>query len=223
MKLLIIAFIFVCSFSQARELITESNHCYLDEDVNVNSMDDLKRCLAKQVIKRGKAPYPIYLILNSPGGSVYEGLKFIEFAQGLRGIETITMFSASMASAIVQALPGKRHVTDHGIMMFHRAKGQFSGQFGEGEVEQQLKLWKSIVLRMEKVNSKRIGITLRDYQVRVKDEWWIYGVDNLKQKTADNIQSFNCSSALMAKYITKKETTMFGTFEYKVSACPFMN
>lgn len=207
----------------ARITLTAQNHCYLEGSVNSSNMNELKSCLAKQVYQRKSAKYPIYLVIDSPGGSIYEGLRFIEFAESFKNVETVTIFGASMAAEIVQALPGKRHVTRNSIMMFHRAAGVFRGQFGEGEVEQQLKLWKTIVAKMERKAAKRIGITHARYKKLVKDEWWLYGTDNHIKNTADVVSSFKCSMDLMQKKIKKTEKTFLGSVSWYISACPFMN
>lgn len=188
----------------------------IDED----SVTSKQLKLVELVKARGKATYPIYLVLDSPGGSIYAGEAFIAFAQTLQNVHTIAIFAASMASAIVESLPGRRYVTSNGILMFHRAKGGFEGQFEEGEVEQQLALWKSIVRGMEQRSANRVGLSLEAYKAKVKDEWWIYGFDNVTQNTADEIVSLTCSQAL----IDQREVIVSQFFIFSVkqvfSGCP---
>jgi ATP-dependent protease ClpP protease subunit len=224
--LLIISMIFGLQFANAKSddiLLTNNNHCSLNGGVDGKSMQKLKFCLADKVVKRRGGRYPIYLVINSPGGSVYAGLRFIEFAKGIRNLETVTIFAASMGSAIVEALPGKRHGTANAITMFHRAKGTFRGQFGNGEVVSQLKLWKSIVLGMEITSSNRIGITLKDYKKKVVNEYSVYGKDNVTQNTLDVISQVRCSFQLMKVKRVVKVRTLFGTSKKTVSDCPLFN
>lgn len=227
MKLLVmISMIFSLQIANAQNkevLLTQKNHCSLEGGVNGKSMQALKFCLADKVIKRRGGRYPIYLVINSPGGSVYAGLKFITYAKGIRNLQTVTIFAASMGSAIVEALPGKRHGTENAITMFHRARGSFSGQFEDGEVETQLKLWKRIVRGMEVTNSKRIGITLKEYKKKIINEYWVYGSDNVKQNTLDQISTVRCSYNLMKSKREVKVRTMFGTFKRMLSDCPLFN
>lgn len=203
--------------------LTTSNSCSLEEQVDRRSMAKLKACLVDKQIKRRGRNTPIYLYLNSPGGSIYDGLRFISFAKSIRNLHTITEFSASMAAAIAQAIPGKRYVVENGVFMFHRAQGGVRGQFEDGELESRLKLWKTIVRKMEKMQAKRIGITLKEYKKRRKDEWWVYGDDNVKQNTADSMVSVTCSRKLIEKKEKVKVRSFFGTHEYEKSACPLMN
>lgn len=203
--------------------LTTYNVCSLEDQVNSKTMSKLKNCLIEKVSKRRGKRYPIYLYLNSPGGSIYDGLRFIEFAKTIRNLHTITEFSASMAAAIVQGLPGKRYVTKHGVLMFHRARGGFRGQFEDGELESKLKLWKKIVRTMEQMQADRIGISLKEYKKRRKDEWWVYGDDNITSNTADKLISVSCSMKLIKQTEKVKVRTFFGSFEYTKSNCPLVN
>jgi len=216
-------FSFLMTFSYANIELTTHNHCSLDSEVDAESMFNLKQCLIKQSVKRSFANYPLYLVINSPGGNVYDGLRFITFAKTIPNLHTVTIFAASMASAIVEALPGKRYGIDNAITMFHKASGSFSGTFEDGQVEQQLILWKKIIRGMETISANRIGITLKTYKKRIINEWWIYGQDNVKYNILDKIETVTCSEALLTVVVKKKVNTFFGVIEYEESGCPVLN
>lgn len=216
----------VCSsqIANAKEIVfTTYNMCPLQGEVDDYSMADLKGCIAQKVVKRGKKKYPIYIYVDSPGGGVYAGLKFVEFIKTVPNVHTVTSFAASTAAGIVQANPGKRYGVGMNIMMFHRASGSVSGQFENGELEQRLAMWKQIVRSMEEDNAKRVGMTLQQYKDRIVNEWWTFGSDSVKQNTIDEIVTVKCSHALAAKKSVEKVITFFGEFEETVYACPLLN
>lgn len=220
---LMLAIICNLQFAMAENIIlTENNVCTLDEQVNSTSMRKLELCIIDKVVARRGADSPIYLYINSPGGSVYDGLKFIRFAKTIRNLHTITDFAASMAAAIVESLPGKRYAMEASVFMFHRASGTFSGQFESGEAEKQLELWKKIVRKSEQVQADRIGITLADYKEKVRDEWWIYSDDAITEKVADEMVVVRCSVILSSRKYKKKIVTFLGSYEKEVSACPLV-
>lgn len=223
MKTLLSILLLFTFSAQAKIVMTTKNVCVLDGAVDRSSMAKLKLCLVDKALIRGKRKDPIYLYLNSPGGSIYDGLKFITFAKSIRGLETITEFAASMAAAIVEGIPGKRHVVENGIMMFHRASGTFSGQFETGELESQVRLWKKIVNDMEKMQAKRIGISLEQYKKNRINEWWLHGDENVKSKTADTISEVVCSSKLIKRRQVKTVRSFFGVRKVTQSACPLVN
>ena len=98
-----------------------------------------------------------------------------------------------MAHGIAQAIPGKRYATSNSILMAHRASGGFNGQFNDGELESRLKLWKEIVQRMELRNAERLGLDIKDYKLKVINEWWCTGSNCKKENVVDEIISIKCS------------------------------
>ena len=224
-SLLLAAFTLCMAFTaKAKDImLTEQNFCSLEGPVTRQSVNELKICLTEQVTKRGLRPYPIYIYLHSPGGSVYSGLKFIEYAKNFNNVHTITSYAASMAAGIVEHLPGKRYITPSGIMMFHRARGSVKGQLETGELEKRLAFWKKIIRGMEKKQANRIGITLREYKKRIKDEWWLYSEDSIKANASDEIANVTCTKKLSKIKVKRKVLSFFGTRETEVYKCPVLN
>lgn len=222
--LLVLLTTFSLQFANSKSIkLSTKNVCALEDTVDYSTMRAIKKCLVSKVRTRGSKTYPIYLYINSPGGSVYAGLKFIDFAKNIENLHTITEFSASMAAAIAQGIPGKRYITNSGIFMFHRASGSFRGQFESGEVESKLRLWKKIVRNMEIMQSKRIGITLRDYKKKRMNEWWLYSDENITNNTADEIIDPVCSFQLIDKKYTTVYRSFLGTRKVVRSRCPLVN
>lgn len=168
------------------------------------------------------ASTPLYLFLDSPGGSVSSGLDIIANTENITNLKTVTIFAASMAAGIVQALPGTRLGTKNSILMFHRARGGVEGQLETGELESQLDFWKGIIRKMEKTNADRMNMTLEDYKAKVKDEMWIHGEDNITKKSLDRVVSFKCSKELILATESVRVNTMFGPITLKFSQCPLL-
>jgi len=204
-------------------VLTEKNTVVFDTAVGKKSVIDISFKLSKLVAERSKAKksYPIYLVMDSPGGSVMSGLKFIEFARHFKNVHTITIYAASMAAYIVQAMPGKRYILGTGNMMFHRASiSGFGGQIVFGEFESRYKHIKKMVTQSEKTNADRIGISLEQYRKKVKDEWWLWGAEAVLRKTADEVPDVLCSQELVLKKEEKTVIRGFRKHTYLKSACP---
>jgi ATP-dependent protease ClpP protease subunit len=224
MKLLpLICLLFGLSVSAETIKLTADNHVLIRTEIDDTSVSKAQVELASKVLKRGFRSYKIYLVLDSPGGSIDSGLSFIEFAKTIPNLETVTLFAASMASAIVEALPGKRHVIESGIYMFHRARGGVEGQFEDGELESRLNLYKKIVRNMEITNANRMGMSLELYKAQVKDELWILGSEAVAKKAADSVVNLECSQDLINSK-TIETFNVMGLFEVQVqfSDCPLI-
>lgn len=207
----------------AKVVLNTNNSVLFDETVSLASTTRAMLELADLVIKRGMRNYPIYLVLDSPGGGISSGNNFIQFAKTISNLHTITIFGASMASAIAQSLPGNRYITEHGQMMFHRAYISMEGQVSEGEFESRLRLIKQIVGNLEIQNAKRIGMSLPAYKEKVKDEWWLTASEAVTHKTADLIVDIHCTPALIKKKVTRTKRSFFGSVKIVRSACPLIN
>lgn len=218
-----LAIVLLTFAAQAKDIrLTTGNTVNFRGPVTMESVTEVQLKLIKAVKDRGSAKYPIYLVMDSPGGSIYAGESFIELAKTFKNVHTITLFAASMGSAIVEALPGKRYITSSGIMMFHRAAGTFKGQFEDGEVESSLRFWKRFVRRMEVRNADRLGIALEVYKARVVNEWWESGSDAVYFNMADEVVNVTCSQKLIDKEETGNVRGFFGLDKAVFSACPLL-
>jgi ATP-dependent protease ClpP protease subunit len=171
---------------------------------------------------RGNANYPLYLVLDTPGGEITSGLDFIEFAKTIPNLHTISLFAASMGSAIQQSLPGKRFVTGNSTIMFHKAKGTFSGEFETGEVESQLRHAKVLVNRMQKVNASRMKMTIQEYEQKVTDEWWVDSSEAVQLNVADELVDIYCTVALINKKQTIEIDAIIAKLTFSFSGCPLL-
>lgn len=220
----LIAFLLLTPFialgAESKIILEPHNTVVIRGPIDDSSMSKAQIQLTTLVIKRGLKDYPIYLVLDSPGGSISDGQDFIEFASTIKNLKTITMFAASMASAIVQALPGERIAIKTAWMMFHRAKGQFSGQFETGEVESRLQMAQKLVRRLEKTNATRLGLKLEDYKARVVNEYWLDSDDMIADKAVDRIAQIVCTPDLYRKKDKVTVGGFFGQSEIIFSACP---
>ena len=158
----------------------------------------------------------INIVLDSPGGSIYAGLNLISLMESIpQKVNCIAIFAASMAHSILQSCLGNRYVTtNNGVIMIHRAKGSFSGQFNDGEVESRLKTWSRIVMDMEKTNAARMSYSYDDYKAKAKDEWWCSTDQCIKENFADKMVTLKCSKELFRKKVKLGR--------YTFSACPLL-
>lgn len=164
----------------------------------------------------------IYLVINSPGGSVLDGMDLIRFLDTQDNIDTITFNAASMASAIVEANKGKRLILRDSTMMFHRARLGVQGQV-DGELESELAMYKKLINILEKQNADRIGISLKEYKENIINEWWVIGEENIDKNVADSVVKVKCSSDLIKQTEEKQLQIIFFTVTAKYSKCPLFS
>lgn len=166
---------------------------------------------------------PIILVMNTGGGYISYGLNFIEAIKGInRPIHTLTMFAASMGWQIVQHAD-KRMILDYGELMSHKARGGFSGEFGDlaSQLDSRYSLWIRKILFMDMVTVKRTNKkqTLKSYRAAYENELWVMGEEAVKLGYADEVVVAKCSKTLAG---TNDENVNFMGMEILVQwdKCP---
>lgn len=227
MRLIIImAMLLTASLTMAKEItLTKDNVLVLDDAFTAQSVAMLIQEARKKDadLKNG---YPMYLFLNTPGGSIQAGLELIEALKGLnRPIHTITLFAASMGWQLVQHL-GDRYVLNYGRLMSHKARGQIGGEFGGGhsQLDSRYGLWLRTIDLMDQQTVNRTGgkKTLQKYRSEYDNELWLNGAEAVSHGYADEIVTVKCEKTLDEQ---TRQTTMsfFGmTIDLTMSGCPII-
>jgi len=163
----------------------------------------------------------LYLFLDTPGGDVSAGMELINTARTIpQEVVTITKFAASMGYITVQHL-GSRYILSNGILMSHRATVGLSGQI-PGELNTRMNFIGSMIKGIEEDISKRVGMSHKDYAKLIKDEYWVYGKNAVKNKQADAVVTVSCGKSLIGLY-TKTVGTLFGPVFLRMSKCPLIS
>lgn len=199
-------------------VLTESNSVSFNNRVTEDYVS--KKIL--EIIYKSSKTDRLFLVLNTPGGSVSAGLKFIDVIKGIDvRIDTITVFAASMGYQFVQEL-GRRYILESGILMSHR--GNVSGIGGQipGELNSRINLITQLLDRMTSVSAHRVGVSKQEYEKSITHELWLTGTNAVEKNHADEVVNVTCNQALVAKTYTKTFRTIFGNVDAVFSSCPLI-
>jgi len=207
-------------------VLSKSNTVVLNGEIEGETVGEVIAQARKLTEKRGflKSKEHIYLFMNTPGGSIQSGLELVEALKGLsRPVDTITLFSASMGFQLVQAL-GERFIVKNGVLMAHRAQGEFSGFFGgqkPSQIDSRYALWLSRIDEMDNqtVARSKGKQTLESYRKQYTDEMWLTGSQSVEQGYADKVVTVTCDSSLDG--VTTHTVDFFGIkILYDTDNCP---
>jgi ATP-dependent Clp protease protease subunit len=223
MKLfLMLLFLSVNAIAAEKEiLLTSKNTITLRGPVTRESVGEVMHEL-NALAKEGEPSDPIYLILNTPGGSVMAGLDLIEFMNKLRRpVFSVAKYAASMGFHILQNSP-RRYVTKYATIMSHRASGGFQGDIPQ-QVGSRLKHIIDLIEKMdEQVISRTNGkYTKNEYAELIRDEYYAVGNNAVEDKFADEVVSLKCDSSLDG-LVEKTVQSFIFTFKVKLSRCPLL-
>jgi ATP-dependent protease ClpP protease subunit len=227
--LLLVVIGLLLSFSKASNTatdkgitLTEDNHIVFSGKVDDESVAKAQIEIAKISTKLERYDV-IYLVIDSPGGSVPAGNRFIDFANSLpQKIKPICLFCASMGYHMFQSFD-ERLVYSSSELMSHRvAIGGLSGQV-PGEAVTRLNDIINVSNKMDRSVAARIGIDVKAYQALIYNELWLDGDEAVKTHHADRIAKIKCSEELVNNQKSQTFNTLFGPVEAKFSTCPLIS
>lgn len=159
--------------------------------------------LAEQLTALAENGKPIWLKINSPGGSVLDGAALVAAMQASKvPVYTVcTQLCASMA-AIIHQYGTKRYMTGKSLLMFHNASMALQGNLPE--MLTRLNMMNSYTQKMDAYIAKRSGQTVEQFNTRFSHELWIDDEDSYHAKYSDGTVSILVKGAL-------PKTFLFGT------------
>lgn len=221
MKLLVMLLALIAT-AQAKPVditLTENNSVVFNQPVS-NAYVSSKTL---EIIKKARNGSALYLILDTPGGSVSAGLSFIDTIKALGvPVHTITIFAASMGYQFVQEL-GIRYIVPSGTLMSHRgAVGGLSGQI-PGELNSRINHIQEILSGMSARAAKRVSMQKEAYEAAIVNELWITGENAVDKKHADKVANIKCSKELVEGTYQEEKFTPFGPVKLVFSKCPLVS
>jgi ATP-dependent Clp protease protease subunit len=232
MKILVLLMALFTFSVGAAETVTfnEDNTVSLKDAVMSESVTQTINELAK---RENNSEPVIYLVLDTPGGSVFAGLNLIHYLKGYKKpVKTVTIFAASMGFQIVNGNPGERLIVDTGVLMSHPMSGGLRGELGTNlSLDNRNGYIKEIIDTMDKQAAARTKgkVSLAEYQKAYDNELWTTGQNAVDKGYADAVTQASCAEGLSAsvEVVDEREFigfTMMGPLalqiKYEVSRCP---
>lgn len=222
MKLFLVLLVLLSSNALAKNItLTDTNTVVLRGPVTSQSVSEVMEELAS-LSKVGNEKDPIYLILETPGGSVMAGIKLIEYVNTLkRPVHSVAIFAASMGFQILQSSP-VRYITKFGTIMSHQASGGVEGNF-PGQVKSRTNHLNDLmeVLDKQTVSRTKGKHTLKSYQELIRDEYYGVGEGAIKNSFADEIATLKCDETLDGTVAKTIQVFIFRV-EVEVAKCPLI-
>lgn len=152
-------------------------------------MTDNVESIIQEIKQKQKARKDLYLLINSPGGSVFYGAKLVSVLETSPvAIHTIcTGMCASMAFITLE-YGTTRMAMKRSILMAHPASGQLAGNVHQMNTRLQF-----ILRYADKLNetiAKRSGISLAEFNELMTNEYWLDGEGALNKHLIDKIVDF---------------------------------
>lgn len=134
----------------------------------------------------------VYLILNSPGGDMFSGMRLISYIEGSKvKVNTVDWDLCASMCAELFSHGNKRLMLDHTTLMYHLTAGGV-----KGTMQNMKSLLTYIDLSMRKLDAyvaHRAGIDFDTFEAQVAKDLWIDAEDAVKQHLADGLVTINAT------------------------------
>lgn len=166
--------------------LLEDRIVYLGEDVNPHTANLI---IAQLLFLESKDPNKdVTLYINSPGGSVYDGLAIYDTMQFIKSdVSTVGIgMQASMGAFLMSAgAKGKRYLLPNTAVMIHQPSAGTRGKVTDMEID----LKQSIALkkRLHEILAENTGKTLKQIDIDADRDYWMTSTEAVKYGIADKV------------------------------------
>lgn len=166
-------------------VLSEDRVIRLESEVDGFSMVPVVNSLRK--LNDGKA---VYILINSPGGSVFDGYKIVSQMEAMNGpVYTICNGMCASMAAIIHQYGTKRYMTARSMLLFHPASGGARGQ-----LKNMLSILTMIQGIMDKSDAYIVGrskMPMEEFKRLEAYELWMDSDTSFEKGFADSIVSIN--------------------------------
>lgn len=156
----------------------------------------------------------LYLILDTYGGEVTNGMKIINEVIKYN-ISCIAIKAYSMGFAIFQSCK-KRYILPDSTVMQHQMSLGVGGEFGK--IKSQLSLIQQYENYLVTMQMNRINISHFDFINKINNEWWSFGENIVFENIADEIIHIICTP----KLTQNNYTITSRIYDITYSSCPLI-
>ena len=176
---------------EREELALDKHHHVYVFDKEVNEAH-VKECIKQFTQWERLSPgCHVQLVINSPGGSVFDGFALVDYITGMldRGcvVDTHALgMAASMGGVLLQA-GVTRTMGKNAMLLIHEA--QFGAQGSLGQIEDRVKLVKLMHERILTIFSSRSKMSKMQIKTKwARTDWWMSAGEALKYGFIDEIR-----------------------------------
>ncbi len=129
---------------------------------------------------------PIWLRINSGGGSVEAGLVLIDTMEGIESpIHCVVESKAYSMAAIILTFCERRYALPHATIMMHEASYGTAGE--DPSNRSRLDFLARYLDRLHVQIAKRLKMPVDGYRAKIRDAWWLLADEAMKAGVIDEV------------------------------------
>ena len=163
----------------------------------------------------------LYLFIDSPGGSIFAGLRLISALHASdKKVTCIANTAISMAFVILQACD-QRLILDKALLMQHVAAYSLEGQ--EPNNTTWAAFFHKLMYDLDSRQAKRLDMTADAFRAKTRNDWWMWGQEAIENKAADKIVDVTCSPEMFTQFDITRINVLWIKVDLKFFKCPLVS
>jgi ATP-dependent Clp protease protease subunit len=205
--------------------LTNKNYVSLVGPVTSSNIDSVLVLFNDaEVIATMKETKQIYLYLNTPGGSVFDGYRLIQHIRTLQAqnvsVDCIGQNFMSMGFAIMQAC-SNRFIMTNSLGMQHPMSTLMYGSIQT--IRSELDMIEFMYEDLSQLQYTRMNIPQNTFNDKIIRDWWMFGQSLIHNNAADESVLVQCSPDVSNMFIRRTEKILGHTFALEYNKCPLIN
>ena len=155
-------------------------------DFPIGYFEPIDTEVKQQLSELGNSKEPIFVLLNSPGGSVDVGNEIISLMQAADGpVYTVCLSLCASMAAVILEHGTKRFALDRSTVMFHDASGGARGSLGQ--MNSLLQFYRRGIEKTNRYIAERSGMKYEAFMDLQRDNLWIDAEDAKALNLVDDL------------------------------------
>ncbi|MCA9514513.1 MAG: ATP-dependent Clp protease proteolytic subunit [Myxococcales bacterium] len=174
------------------------------------ALGNVKKAQKQMLELDGQSHEPIWVLINSPGGSVDAGLILIDTMKAVQSpIHCVVESKAYSMAAIILTYCDRRYGFPHSTFMLHEAS---YGTVGEDPSNRsKLDFLTRYLDMVHEEIARNLGMELKTYRARIRDAWWLLADEAKKINLIDTIITSMTFEELPVEKTEAKKTVTYTT------------
>jgi ATP-dependent Clp endopeptidase proteolytic subunit ClpP len=176
-----------------KKIKRNNNHIYFYSEVDRESIFDLiiliKDVEEENIIMAHKFhidSIPIYLHINSNGGSIFEAFNAIDIIQACKvPIYTIIEGATASAGTLISVVGKKRYIRPNAFMLIHQLSSTCWGKMSE--IEDEFKNLQELTDKIKEIYRKYSKIPKKELNELLKHDLWLNSEKSINYGLVDDI------------------------------------
>lgn len=166
--------------------MVDENIIFLMSPIDEYSVNETIRQLEQMQNKKGE----IYMLIDSPGGSVYDGVRLITQIEDSKvPVNTVCVGMCASVAAMIHSYGKRRLMTNRSVLMYHPASGGIQGQIQN--IASRIKSIQTTITKLEDNVQKRSGLSKKEYDSRIAYEFWVDSDEAKELNLVDDVVSLS--------------------------------